>query len=403
MASTVKRTEECLEELEARFKATKTPSDVLLILGRTDSGKSSLLEDLSGLGGYSQQDSDSATRTMELGKAIIKGKPYFIMDTPGFDPAAEEKTFSEIVRGVESIRPFARITGFLYLTCISQRSDDFDRKLIQLIRALGGTEYIPRVTFITTFWTATPGQAASYSQRLMSLQRIWKDGVGVQDLKTYQHGREYNAAGEDTGSIIDWYIDRAQIARHAKEMVARNYGNPSIVASKIERELHANVPIHETDAGKLLGLRAPYKPTTTAQGAAGSDEGGSPTGASSRAHERAEPSQATPASRNTNQEQTATQTEWGPLIVDGLSWLFRNVNISSVAGGRGGVTGPNLVRGDPYRGGGDPLSHVDFMKSLGLDSSRQARLDYARNHGIGGVPFSAEWGDAMLRHLRKHG
>lgn len=284
------------------------------------------------------------------------------MDTPGFDPKDEEKTFSEIFRGVASIRPFARITGFLYLTCIPQeRFDNFDRRLIKFIRALGGAEYIPRVTFITTFWTATPGQAASYNRRLVSFQRKWEDGVGVQDLKSYQHGREYNVAGDDTGSVIDWYINREQIARHAKEMVARNYGSPSIVASKLERELDAHVPIHETDAGRLLELPAPSQPTTTAHRAAGSGPDSSPPhGASKPEPERSRSPPAAGASSNTNQEQAYSQAEstsFGQVILDGLSWIFCNVEFKVNVGGGGGSwgIGPSLARGDPFRGGGGEL------------------------------------------------
>ncbi|KAL5051140.1 hypothetical protein BDW71DRAFT_215150 [Aspergillus fruticulosus] len=398
MASTAKRTEDCLAELEAQFnRETKTLSDVLLILGRTGAGKSSLLEDLSGLAGYSQQNADSVTKTTELCKASINAKPYFIMDTPGFDPTAEEKTFIEIVRGLESIRPFARITGFLYLTCIPQaRFDEFDRKLIKFIRALGGADYIPRVTFITTFWTATPGQAASYSQQLVFLQRTWEEGVGVQNLKMYQHGREYNAAGEDTGSVIDWFTNREQIARHAKEMVARNYGGPSIVTSKIERELRANVPIHETYAGRLFGL-----PASSQHKDSGSAQGDSPApGASGRED-----------ASNANGKQTASQSEANPTlcqrILDGICQILSNVEFKvgvdiGGGGGEGGMA-PNPVRGDPFRGGGDPNSHVDFMKASGRDWSKEGRKRYAQQNNIEGEPFTAEWGDAMLRHLKKHG
>ncbi|KAL4809830.1 hypothetical protein BDV18DRAFT_129726 [Aspergillus unguis] len=51
----------------------------------------------------------------------------------------------------------------------------------------------------------------------------------------------------------------------------------------------------------------------------------------------------------------------------------------------------------------DPPSPVDLMKSMGLDSSREGRMRYAEKHGIGGVPFSASWGEAMLRHLQRNG
>ncbi|KAL3449195.1 hypothetical protein BJX65DRAFT_306256 [Aspergillus insuetus] len=325
------------------------------------------------------------------------------MDTPGFDPNAEERTFHEIFRGMKTIRPFARIAGFLYLTCIPQeRFDDFDRKLIRFIRALSGPQYIPRVTFITTFWTATPGQAAAYSQRLVSLKRRWADGVGVgvRGLKTYQHGWKYNGADDDRGVIIDWFINREQIARHAREMVGRNYGGPSLLASRIEEELDANVPIHQTDAGRLLGLLGPSHSSTSAHGAGGpSQDDSSHTGASIP-----QPPPATHTSSHTPHKQTSQPeqgTSLGQVVLEGFSWFFRNFNPGSGAGGGG--PRPSMVGRDPFKGGGDPLSHVDLMKSRGLDSSRQARLVYAQEHGIGGVPFSASWGEAMLRHLQRNG
>lgn len=49
----------------------------------------------------------------------------------------------------------------------------------------------------------------------------------------------------------------------------------------------------------------------------------------------------------------------------------------------------------------DPLSHVDVMRSHNLDYSREGRLRYAAEHGIRGEPFSASWGDAMLRDVRR--
>ena len=285
------------------------------------------------------------------------------MDTPGFDPNTEERTFREIIRGVRSILPFARITGILYLTCIPQeRFDDFDRKLIQFIRALGGPQYIPHVTFITTFWTATPGQATSYRQRLMSLRRRWEDGVGMRGLKTYQHGWEYNGAGDDSGMIIDWFLNREQIARHAREMVARHYSSPSIVPSRIEEELDANVPIHETDAGRLLlATPAPSQFATSAHTAARPGQNASsPTDASNP-----KPPLAGHTSSNKTQEQTATPSLASSVIqvtLEGLSWFFRNVNPGSTAGGAGPI--PRRISGDVLRGGGEFLASYSIHSCM---------------------------------------
>lgn len=280
------------------------------------------------------------------------------MDTPGFDPNSEDATFREIISGVRSIRPFARITGLLYLTCIPQVTfDDFDRKLIQLIRALSGPQFAPRVTFITTFWTATPGQAASYNHRLASLRRKWEDGVGARGFKTYQHGWEYNAFGGDIGVIIDWYINREEIARHAKEMVARNYSTPSIFALRIEEEMVANVPIHETDAGKLLGLPAPTPAPSrfTAGADTGARSSHNNTSSSHTDASNPEPPPVAHTSSNTNttHEQAATPTLWTTAIqvgLEGASWLFRNFNPGTAA--RAAGPGRNMAGGDPFRGGG---------------------------------------------------
>ncbi|KAL4903359.1 hypothetical protein BDW74DRAFT_179777 [Aspergillus multicolor] len=389
MASTAKRTEDCLAELEAQFRETKTPSSVLLILGRTGAGKSSLLEDLSGLSGYSEQNADSVTKTTALCKATINGSPYYIMDTPGFDPGTEGATFTQIARGLARIRPFTRLTGILYLTSIAQeRFDNFDRKLIRFVLLLSARAYIPRVTFITTFWTATPGQALAFDRRLEGLQGKWEEGVRVQGLKAYQHGRVYED-GKDTGVVIDWFVDRGRIACYAREMVVRNYGVPSNAMSEIERDLDHDVPMHEMAAGKLLGLAAPSpsQSDTTEEAAKGSAQGGSA------------------STKKDGSEPKPEGASLGQVVLDGISWFFRNVQIDvgvGGGGGGGGGMGPRSNHGDPFRGGGDPLSHVDYMKSTGMDWSRAGRMKYAQEHGIQGVPFSAEWGDAMLRSLRRN-
>ena len=109
------------------------------------------------------------------------------MDTPGFAPENEQKIFLEIIRGIQAIRTFVQITGMLYFTCINQpRFDDFDRKLVRFIPALCGNEYLPRLTFVTTFWTAAGSrQQATFNQQLKSLRRNWQERFGGQPLSFY--------------------------------------------------------------------------------------------------------------------------------------------------------------------------------------------------------------------------
>ncbi|KAJ5239139.1 hypothetical protein N7468_003758 [Penicillium chermesinum] len=186
------------------------------------------------------------------------------MDTPGFDPEHAEAIFQEIVRGIQSIPSTSQIVGFLYFTCINQpRFDSFDRKVLQVVCAMCGHNYIPCVTFITTFWTAEgTSQQANFDTQLRSLKVEWKKAFSVEELHSYKHGRGYHTAGTVAEPFINWFDDsgRNQMAQHARNMIARRYCGPNISRAsentpKIVHELRRGTPIHETEAGRVLGLQ----------------------------------------------------------------------------------------------------------------------------------------------------
>ncbi|KAF7597012.1 hypothetical protein BBP40_011378 [Aspergillus hancockii] len=186
-----RQTQKCLDELkDLALENPISPPKVLVSIGRPGTGKSPHVEDVSGFQGCSQQALDPVTQKCELAKVRIEDETCFIMDTPGFDPAHAEATFREIVRGIQTILSTSRIAGFLYFTCINQpRFGSFDRKVLQVVRAMSGYDYIPCVTFITTFWIADkPSQQAFFNNQLEFLKNKWKEAFGVQELHFYQHG-----------------------------------------------------------------------------------------------------------------------------------------------------------------------------------------------------------------------
>lgn len=115
------------------------------------------------------------------------------MDTPGFDAGHEQDTFLKIIRGIQAVRMFARVAGILYVTCVNQpRFERPDRELVHLVHALCGNDYLPRLTFVTTFWTTSgESQRATFDRQLEMLQVKWKEELGSEHHKLYQHGREY--------------------------------------------------------------------------------------------------------------------------------------------------------------------------------------------------------------------
>jgi hypothetical protein len=300
------------------------------------------------------------TQRCELARVRLRDKACFIMDTPGFDPAHSEAIFREIVRGIQAILSISRISGFLYFTCINQpRLDSFDHKVFRLARALAGNDYIPCVTFVTTFWTADrPSQQANFNAQLDRLKNTWRPAFGVQELHCYQHGRGYNAGWEPTDVFIDWFDDsgRNQIAQHAMEMIARRYCGPNASAAeartpRIVQELARGTPIHETDAGRSLELQPapsdtrpspasnerhreyPHQQSSSAASDANagpSREEGQPTG-----------SRDVPRTRQDAPEiPQASGKHWFWNFFDGLSSLVpNNVNFSVNVGGPGGGGG----------------------------------------------------------------
>jgi hypothetical protein len=278
------------------------------------------------------------------------------MDTPGFDAEREREAFFEIVRGIEAIHPFARITGLLYVTCINQtRFDDFDRNLIKFIRSFCGDEYLPRITFVTTFWTAVgEKQKTIFNKQLDLLQNKWREGIDEQP-KLYQHGREYDTEGLDTGRFLDWFEDRAQIAVHGRGMISRHYRGtrlpePRNIDPRIVQELNANTPIHLTDAGKLLGLR-PAPAFTPHEETSGERTGQSSSRQS--ATPDVDPQQGPEPSGTTAPQANGTAT--GPSIIqsifNGLANFVRNVNVNvDFGGGPGWTYEPGPTR--PFRSEG---------------------------------------------------
>jgi hypothetical protein len=366
------------------------------------------LEDLTDSSGHSQQSIDSGehlfleretfkllillpvTREYEIDKAVIDNKEYFIMDTPGFDPENEQKTFLEIVRGIKAIRHLARISGLLYLTCINQpRFDDFDRKLMRFIRALCGDEYLPRITFVTTFWTAAgAGQRATFNQQLKSLRRNWQERFGGRQPSLYQHGREYNSDGLDTGSFINWFENRDQVAQHGKNMIARRYGGPTtpkncIPTPKVVLEVDANTPVHDMDAGKLLGLLPASFPSASSCGPSGdpgeesAQRNTTPSGDSDpRPGHEGRPAAAQATTPNDSQKEPephqASPSSWTQVACDVVGWVARNVNFRVDLGSTG--QRPTFPMGNAYNGPLGTFAHASEMEFEGLRSCQMRSL-----------------------------
>ncbi|OCK80800.1 hypothetical protein K432DRAFT_451917 [Lepidopterella palustris CBS 459.81] len=143
------RTQECL----SLIKNGNNQANVIILLGRTGAGKSSLLEDITGADGHSMdaKGDDITTEEIQI-EFTMDERQYFTMDTPGFDMGKEVDTFYKIIRGIQNIRDHIRTWGILYVTKIDSRIETIDEKLLEFIRCFSGKDFVPNITFVTTHW-----------------------------------------------------------------------------------------------------------------------------------------------------------------------------------------------------------------------------------------------------------
>ena len=288
-----------------------------------------------------------ATQSCELVKVNIADQDCFIMNAPAFHPDHAKEAFRKIVDDIRRLLSICRIAGFLYFTRISPSSpDEFGEKILQVVRAMSGDEFIPCLTFVTTFWTAEdPIFQAKFNAELEKRKSDWREKFGNQALHFYQHGREYNAEGEMTESFINWFDGRNEMAHHIRDMISRRYcGGSSTVPAKtpaIVHELRRGTPIHETEAGRILWSQPP--PSNTGS-CSTSDE------------RRPDDSQGSPPA-SVPQSQ-ASGPGWGKLLGEAIFYGLR----AAVDGSRGDTSsirfnfggGPSSMGGGI--GGGMPSS-----------------------------------------------
>lgn len=177
------------------------------------------------------------------------------MDTPGINTDAEASALTEIARGIDSIRSKARIVGVLYVSRIIDRNEAIDDKLRAFLLSFCGSRFIPRITFVTTHWTAeVEAQRCGYNRNLEELKRRYQSDFVDKGAKFYEHGREFVNAG-GSSEFLHWWRQQTEIAMHAKSMIHSWYGIDNEVESPhFVQELESGVSVLQTDAARSLGV-----------------------------------------------------------------------------------------------------------------------------------------------------
>jgi hypothetical protein len=305
----------------------------------------------------------------------FSSKKFYIMDTPGFDMDNERAVFDEIIRGIEAVRPYAKIVGIMLVTRINDsRAEAFDNRLVAFVDKLCGPAYAAQVTVVTNFWNVSePEEKTEFETRLdESLQR-WRAVLG-QDLKQYQHGRRYNSFGEDAGECLKWRGNSDDIKVYAKAMVNRHYGGIKLRDPVIIQELSENRSLGKTAAGRFLGIDpSPQSSTSTSASSPSQAEATTPppTTPEPEAEEIPRPSASSRrANSNQSQSQAHPDSLGGNPFLEVSKWVGKEVIVTVIqqvlTNLSSGVTSGQGGGGFPSHLGKYIALHRYFRQSLSM-------------------------------------
>ncbi|KAF8856565.1 P-loop containing nucleoside triphosphate hydrolase protein [Acephala macrosclerotiorum] len=383
------RTEVCLKAI----KETLERSSVVLVLGKTGAGKSSLVESITGATGMSGNSTSPVTAECQIAEYDQDGHSIYFIDTPGFeDDKSACDTFSKIIIFLDKIRSYITLVGVWYVVDNSVTRDvEFDLKLVEWLAALCGVDYYPHITLVTTHWGCThPQEFKELEGKFRKRKSKWTTAMSEQ-IHTYQHGKIY-ADGVETSEAptLSWY-DQDALRDNVRDLVHRRCQAVPQVQPRIIQELENGTSFEDISAAKIL------RPPT-------------------RMPEPSPPEETADISPHGPPE---SEQHWAVRVFSGLfTWAANNVQIDLNQGSHGlsGGVGFGGIRSNFDFGQGsqprgttrvpgnwDRNSVVDDFKSHGMDSSLAGRTAWAQRNGVTSSfpPGSAEFNMATQKRFRE--
>lgn len=199
------------ETLIEYFKAGKMNNEVkiILVLGHTGAGKSSLIKLLTGIDIPLGHDLRQGSIQPNLLLTEFGGQPYIYIDTPGF--GHREASYESVRKSIQNIvgyftRSIGGIHGILYVQSIqSNRNDVGMEDGLVFLDELAKFQVRSNITFITTHWDLIVPKAMANCEnreRILKEEKWIKFAVdGPDSLKYYRHGISADQDTEEEKAI----------------------------------------------------------------------------------------------------------------------------------------------------------------------------------------------------------
>ncbi|KAL6790823.1 P-loop containing nucleoside triphosphate hydrolase protein [Trichoderma sp. SZMC 28012] len=236
---------------------------MILVVGQAGTGKSTILEELTGLDLTVAGSLKSGTRTYQVCPAIIDGGQYLFVDTAGFGAADinDVENFGNIMACLYSLGMLMIPTGVMFVFGkVGTRFMEHDLKTVRWIECLCGPEFFQNITIVTSMWDRLVEE--DFEEECQKIQEL----VDVPDI-----ARILKPPGQYDGGVIYHHglpkgkIEDAQYSsvmskkRHGKQrsdalkdLIRDRYADCKRLKLQIMRDDINVISWTDTEAGKVL-------------------------------------------------------------------------------------------------------------------------------------------------------
>ncbi|OCK73994.1 hypothetical protein K432DRAFT_270626, partial [Lepidopterella palustris CBS 459.81] len=247
-----------LDFLKKHLLGTK----LIFVLGKTGTGKTSLLQELVGQDLHVGHSLESGTRHYEVIPALIHGEKYLFVDTAGFGARDmdDKSNFENIMSCLVAFGPFVTIAGVLFLHSSKEdRMTNDEVKTVQWLQCFCGPEFFQNITIVTTKWDTY--NSKSFQRAREQLQNLTNgEDIGAilhppdpyVGASLYNHGIPGGGVSDSWGDPLDIDDDRSERAAEIGKVIQQLHRNPAPAQLQVNREMEEGKDIMETTAAKAL-------------------------------------------------------------------------------------------------------------------------------------------------------
>ncbi|EAW17752.1 uncharacterized protein NFIA_076840 [Aspergillus fischeri NRRL 181] len=232
---------------------------LIFVVGQTGSGKTSLLEEITSQDLKVGHSAKSGTLGYQVLPAIVHGKQYLFVDTPGFgaEDLKDKDVYEDIMSCVCTLGQWVTIAGIMFVHDVrSQRLTFSEMRTIRWLQCFCGPQFFRNVTIVQTQWDRITEDDMDQVRDIANELEFsaFDDVLFPKHVKggcVYNHGVRLENKSEWV--TLSRKKKRQERSRMAADFILNQYGRCGKVARlQVLEELAQGWGLYETEAAKSL-------------------------------------------------------------------------------------------------------------------------------------------------------